>query len=195
MSVRRSATRSARSPAHSASRSSVRCCPRPTGPGSTITWVRFRLMPGTRPASRFRRPTAPPRASRRHGSRAAGSVIDAANSAFVTAMHYAAFGSAIVAVLGVLVVLRWLPARSGASRRSSRRSRGPAATDALPAVVETDSSAMTDENGRPTPPTSNARTGRSVMQSAQWPVGTESEADMSGEWCRTPSTSDGSRRG
>ncbi len=47
------------------------------------------------------------------GNRAAGPLVEAANTAFVNAMHYAAFGSAIVAAIGVIVVLRWLPARSG----------------------------------------------------------------------------------
>jgi MFS transporter, DHA2 family, multidrug resistance protein len=43
-----------------------------------------------------------------------GAVVDAANSSFVTAMHWASAGSAIVALLGVLVVLRWLPSRAPA---------------------------------------------------------------------------------
>lgn len=43
---------------------------------------------------------------------AAGGLVDAANGAFVSAMHWAAGGSAIVAVLGVFVVLAWLPRRS-----------------------------------------------------------------------------------
>jgi EmrB/QacA subfamily drug resistance transporter len=36
-------------------------------------------------------------------------LIGAANDTFVTAMHYAAWGSAITAVLGALVVMTWLP--------------------------------------------------------------------------------------
>jgi hypothetical protein len=40
-------------------------------------------------------------------------VIDAANDAFVTAMHWAAMGSVLVAVVGIVVVLAWLPRRSG----------------------------------------------------------------------------------
>lgn len=40
---------------------------------------------------------------------AAGQLIDAANSAFVNAMHWAAWGSTIVALAGVLVALRYLP--------------------------------------------------------------------------------------
>ncbi|WP_329109260.1 MFS transporter [Micromonospora sp. NBC_01699] len=39
-------------------------------------------------------------------------VIDAANDAFVSAMHWAAGLSAIVAVIGILVVLRWMPGRA-----------------------------------------------------------------------------------
>jgi Na+/melibiose symporter-like transporter len=44
---------------------------------------------------------------------AAGSALtDAANHSFITAMHWAAIGSALVALLGVVVVLAWLPSRS-----------------------------------------------------------------------------------
>jgi EmrB/QacA subfamily drug resistance transporter len=43
---------------------------------------------------------------------AAGRLIDAGNSAFIAAMHWAAWGSVAVAVIGVAVVLAWLPARS-----------------------------------------------------------------------------------
>ena len=39
-------------------------------------------------------------------------VIDAANDAFVTAMHWAAAGSALMAVVGIGVVLAWLPRQS-----------------------------------------------------------------------------------
>jgi len=39
-------------------------------------------------------------------------LIAAANDSFVGAMHWAAAGSAFVALLGILVVLRWLPRRS-----------------------------------------------------------------------------------
>ncbi len=45
------------------------------------------------------------------GSRGAG-VLAAANEAFVTAMHWAAGGAAVVAVLSIGVVLAWLPRRS-----------------------------------------------------------------------------------
>jgi MFS transporter, DHA2 family, multidrug resistance protein len=43
---------------------------------------------------------------------AAGQLIDAGNRAFVSAMHWAAFGSVVVALVGVAVVLAWLPART-----------------------------------------------------------------------------------
>jgi EmrB/QacA subfamily drug resistance transporter len=43
---------------------------------------------------------------------AAGEFLASANSAFVTAMHWAAGGSAIMAVLSIVVVLIWLPSRS-----------------------------------------------------------------------------------
>ncbi|MGV9212616.1 MFS transporter [Micromonospora sp. RB23] len=42
---------------------------------------------------------------------AAPTLISAANDAFVTAMHWAAALSAIVAALGMVVVLRWMPGR------------------------------------------------------------------------------------
>ncbi|WP_213454956.1 MFS transporter [Rhizomonospora bruguierae] len=41
-------------------------------------------------------------------------LIGAANDAFVVAMHWAAASGATVALLGVLVVLRWMPGRSAA---------------------------------------------------------------------------------
>ncbi|GAA4454425.1 MFS transporter [Phytohabitans houttuyneae] len=43
---------------------------------------------------------------------AGGAVIDAANGAFVTAMHWTAAIGAIVAALGVLMVVRWMPGKS-----------------------------------------------------------------------------------
>jgi EmrB/QacA subfamily drug resistance transporter len=85
-----------------------------------------------------------------HGSKAVGPVIAAANDSFVTAMHFAAAGSAIVAVLGVLVVLRWLPARSGGVTPVIPADHaGPAATDgaAGPGSANTAGSATTDESG------------------------------------------------
>lgn len=43
---------------------------------------------------------------------AAGRLVEASNSAFIAAMHWAAWGSVAVALIGVAVVLAWLPARS-----------------------------------------------------------------------------------
>jgi Na+/melibiose symporter-like transporter len=43
---------------------------------------------------------------------AAPRLIAAANDAFVSAMHWAAALSAVVAALGILVVLRWMPGRA-----------------------------------------------------------------------------------
>jgi len=82
------------------------------------------------------------------GSRAAGSVIEAANSAFVTAMHYAAFGSAIVAVLGVIVVLRWLPARAGGVAPVIPAHEAPAGTRTAEAAVEAGQPAVAAHDGR-----------------------------------------------
>ncbi|HWB37583.1 MAG TPA: MFS transporter, partial [Rugosimonospora sp.] len=42
----------------------------------------------------------------------APALIDASNNAFVQAMHWAAGGSAIIALLGTIVVLLWLPGRA-----------------------------------------------------------------------------------
>jgi Na+/melibiose symporter-like transporter len=43
---------------------------------------------------------------------AGGAVVSAANDAFVTAMHWSATVGAVVALLGMLVALRWLPGRA-----------------------------------------------------------------------------------
>jgi len=45
--------------------------------------------------------------------RAGAALIAPANEAFVNAMHWAAGGSAIAALLGALAVMRWLPGRTG----------------------------------------------------------------------------------
>jgi MFS transporter, DHA2 family, multidrug resistance protein len=42
---------------------------------------------------------------------AGGAVIDAANHAFVTAMHWTAAIGAVIAALGVLMVVRWMPGK------------------------------------------------------------------------------------
>jgi hypothetical protein len=44
------------------------------------------------------------------GSRGA-SLMDAANTAFVAGIHWAALGSAVVALIGALVVARWMPGK------------------------------------------------------------------------------------
>ncbi|MGC4813468.1 MFS transporter [Micromonospora sp. DT228] len=46
---------------------------------------------------------------------AAPTLISAANDAFVTAMHWAAGLSAVIAALGIIVVLRWMPGREETS--------------------------------------------------------------------------------
>ncbi len=40
------------------------------------------------------------------------SLLDAANAAFVTGVHWAALGSAFVALIGTLVVARWMPGKA-----------------------------------------------------------------------------------
>jgi len=51
-----------------------------------------------------------------HGQRAgAAHLVDAGNQAFVTAMHWAAGGAIFVALVGVAIVLAWLPGRTPAS--------------------------------------------------------------------------------
>jgi EmrB/QacA subfamily drug resistance transporter len=47
-----------------------------------------------------------------HAGPVAGRLTRSANDAFVTAMHWAAGASAVVAILGVIVVLLWIPRRS-----------------------------------------------------------------------------------
>jgi EmrB/QacA subfamily drug resistance transporter len=47
-----------------------------------------------------------------HLGPAGGALIDSANEAFVTAMHWAAGGSAIIAMLSMVVALVWFPRRS-----------------------------------------------------------------------------------
>ncbi|MBO4163897.1 MULTISPECIES: MFS transporter [Micromonospora] len=61
---------------------------------------------------------------------AAPKLIAAANDAFVSAMHWAAAISAVVAALGILIVLRWMPGRTAT------------ATDATP-VAERELAATT----------------------------------------------------
>ncbi|MET8251571.1 MFS transporter [Micromonospora sp. NPDC005197] len=56
---------------------------------------------------------------------AAPTLISAANDAFVTAMHWAAALSAVVAALGVLVVLRWMPGRDALAPASAAPAAEP----------------------------------------------------------------------
>ncbi|MBX6357835.1 MAG: hypothetical protein IRZ05_18515 [Micromonosporaceae bacterium] len=51
-----------------------------------------------------------------HAGPAGPAVISAANDAFVTAMHWAAAVGTVVALLGVLVSLGWLPGRRPTGR-------------------------------------------------------------------------------
>jgi EmrB/QacA subfamily drug resistance transporter len=59
--------------------------------------------------------------------RAGRALIEPANTAFIHAMHIAAAGSGIVALLGMLVVVGWLP-----GRRIARHARGGAAPEVIP---------------------------------------------------------------
>ncbi len=43
---------------------------------------------------------------------AAGPLINSANDAFISAMHYASFGAALAALVGFIVVVKWLPSKS-----------------------------------------------------------------------------------
>jgi MFS transporter, DHA2 family, multidrug resistance protein len=75
-----------------------------------------------------------------HGHAATATrLIDAGNSAFIGAMHWAAAGSVVAALVGVGVVLAWLPARSapvpGAFARPDRDSAELADTAAELAEV------------------------------------------------------------
>ncbi|MDI6097310.1 MFS transporter [Actinoplanes sp. NEAU-A12] len=57
---------------------------------------------------------------------AAPALLNEANAAFVTAMHYAAVGSTVFAVLGVLVAVLWLPGRRPADTSAPTTAAGPA---------------------------------------------------------------------
>jgi DHA2 family multidrug resistance protein-like MFS transporter len=76
-------------------------------------------------------------------------LISAANDAFITAMHWAAAVSAVVAVLGIFVVLAWLPRLSGEQAvegppRAARSRPDPAPTaGGQPPAVHPDGSART----------------------------------------------------
>ncbi len=57
-------------------------------------------------------------------------LIDAANEAFVTAMHWAAAGSALVAFVSIFVVLAWLPKRANPHYETPAAADTGAADDA-----------------------------------------------------------------
>jgi hypothetical protein len=50
-----------------------------------------------------------------HAGPAAGALVQHANDAFLTAVHYASIGSVVVALLGALVALIWLPGKRPAA--------------------------------------------------------------------------------
>jgi MFS transporter, DHA2 family, multidrug resistance protein len=65
------------------------------------------------------------------GPATAAALITAADGAFITAMHYAAAGSAAVGLLGAAVSLIWLPARVPATAGRPGPAEGPAASEVL----------------------------------------------------------------
>jgi EmrB/QacA subfamily drug resistance transporter len=69
-------------------------------------------------------------AAARVGGAAGRALLGPANDAFVTAMHWAAAGSAVTALIGALAVLRWLP------RHSAAHPPAPAAPASTTALVE-----------------------------------------------------------
>jgi EmrB/QacA subfamily drug resistance transporter len=72
-----------------------------------------------------------------HAGPAAGQLVDAANQAFLTAMHWSAAGGVVAALVGVLVALAWLP---------GRRTTAPA-----PVVEEVTPELVEARAGRPVP--------------------------------------------
>jgi EmrB/QacA subfamily drug resistance transporter len=66
-----------------------------------------------------------------HAGPAGATLVSAANDAFVTAMHWAAGGSAIFSLISIGVVLAWLPRRSSAHHH-------PVAAPAAAAGITTD---------------------------------------------------------
>jgi DHA2 family multidrug resistance protein-like MFS transporter len=59
-----------------------------------------------------------------HAGAAAPALIEHANAAFINAMHYASIGSAVVAVLGAVVALAFLPGKRPASAPATSSSEG-----------------------------------------------------------------------
>ncbi len=66
---------------------------------------------------------------------AGAGLLGAADDAFVSAMHWAAAGSAVAAVVGALVVLRWLPGRSTLLDGAPDPTDGPARRPAEPELA------------------------------------------------------------
>jgi EmrB/QacA subfamily drug resistance transporter len=56
---------------------------------------------------------------------AGAGLIDAANEAFVVAMHWAAAGATVVTLIGAFVVLRWLPGRAAPGDGQGHEAAGP----------------------------------------------------------------------
>jgi len=75
-----------------------------------------------------------------HGqARVASGLVEAGNSAFVGAMHWAAWGSVAVALVGVAIVLAWLPSRSvpfGATNQQSMNDIDREAADLADTATE-----------------------------------------------------------
>lgn len=91
-------------------RCSVRCSPRSTA----TTWSRpWPACPPRRGTRRNESISGAYAAAGQLGP-AAPKLLAAANDSFITAMHWAAALSALVAALGVLVALRWMPGRTAA---------------------------------------------------------------------------------
>jgi DHA2 family multidrug resistance protein-like MFS transporter len=62
---------------------------------------------------------------------AGAALTTAADGAFITAMHYAAVGSATIGLLGALVSIVWLPARAPAPPPEQRRAEEPGPAEVL----------------------------------------------------------------
>jgi MFS transporter, DHA2 family, multidrug resistance protein len=51
-------------------------------------------------------------AASQHAPAVAGQIMDASNTAFITAMHWASVGAAISAVIGIVIVVLYLPTKA-----------------------------------------------------------------------------------
>jgi EmrB/QacA subfamily drug resistance transporter len=70
------------------------------------------------------------------GGDAGATLIAAADGAFITAMHYAAVGSAVVGLLGAVVSLVWMPARAPAGPPAPAGATPPDGLDSTKVLVE-----------------------------------------------------------